>query len=35
MGRSDPVLKDYYFQRIKPKGKTALLGYTHNNWFQG
>ena len=35
MGRSDPWLNSFYTQAIKPKGATALLGFTENNFFNG
>ena len=35
MGRSDPYMYDWYKSVIDQKGKTALLGFTKNNWFEG
>ncbi len=35
MGRSDPILKSFYKSYISPKGKTALLGFTNNDFFEG
>lgn len=34
MGKSDPYLKDFY-SNIRPKGDTALLGFTNNDQFHG
>ena len=35
MGRSDPLISQFYRQVVEPKGTTALLGYTNNNWYDG
>jgi len=35
MGRSDPVIFQFYRNFVVPKGRTALLGFSNNNWFQG
>ena len=35
MGRSDPHIHNFYTRHINPKGTSALLGFTNNNWFDG
>ena len=35
MGRSDPIIFQFYRQVIRPKGKVALLGFTDNTLFDG
>jgi len=35
MGRSDPLILDFYRKNIKQEGQTALLGFTDNKWFDG
>ncbi len=35
MGRSDPWIRKFYNSHIKPKGSTALLGFTDNSFFHG
>jgi len=36
MGRSDPFVKKFYDDSsVTTNGKTALLGFTNNNWYQG
>ena len=35
MGRSDPYIYSFYKGNIAPRGKTALLGFTDNTFFDG
>ena len=35
MGRSDLHVFNFYNKKIKPKGRTALLGFNKNNVYQG
>ena len=35
MGRSDPIMKEFYGKFINQKGATALLGFVNNDWFYG
>ena len=35
MGRSDPHVLHFYNKTIKPKGSTALLGFSNNNFYDG
>tara|TARA_Y100000310_G_scaffold218705_1_gene219998 strand:+ start:2874 stop:3479 length:606 start_codon:yes stop_codon:yes gene_type:complete len=35
VGRSDPIIQNFYKSNIKPEGKAALLGFTENRWFEG
>ena len=35
MGKSDPHYFNFCSQHIKPQGKTALLGFSNNNYFEG
>jgi len=35
MGRSDPLIRPFYHEHIKPQGEIALLGFVNNSWFDG
>ena len=35
MGRSNPWMHSFYGKNIHPKGSTALLGFTKNDFFEG
>lgn len=35
MGRSDPHVLSFYNKTIKPRGTTALLGFSNNNFYDG
>ena len=35
MGRSDPHVLSFYNKTIKPRGTTALLGFSNNNFYNG
>lgn len=35
MGQSDQIIIPWYKQRIKPEGRTALLGFTNEHMFSG
>jgi len=35
MGRSDSILRPFYYNNISPKGRVALLGFSNNYMFDG